>query len=84
MIFFINTCNKSHFTDIIVYAICAVYFEIFIFLLKLPNCDNFIRVTKILIFNKKNNPNRYFVCYKDFLYNETYSRPIFFLQNAVI
>lgn len=56
MIFLINTCNKSHFTDIIVYAICAVYFEIFTFLLKLPNCDNFIRVTKILIFNKKKNP----------------------------
>lgn len=53
MIFFINTCNKSHFTNIIVYAICAVYFEIFIFLLELPKCDKFIRATEILILNKK-------------------------------
>lgn len=37
------------------YVICVVYFEIFIFLLKFLNCDNFICVIKIFIFNKKNN-----------------------------
>lgn len=55
MIFFINICNKSYFIDIIVYVICVVYFEIFIFLLKFLNCDNFICVIKIFIFNKKKN-----------------------------
>lgn len=83
MIFLINTCNKSHFTDIIVYAICAVYFEIFIFLLKLPNCDNFIRVTKILIFNKKKNPIVILYAIKIFC-TMKHIADLFFLQNAVI
>lgn len=50
--FFINTCNKCNFTDFIIYAIRAEYLRFF-FLLKLPNCDKFICVTKILILNKK-------------------------------